>query len=485
MVRRLLWLFPVILLGLIPLAFAILARPFSREAMTGSLGDALASKVVFGTFRRTYFPALGFVATNVSILPKQGWAAGHAEAASLRAEASWSGLLSHEAALITADRLTVSVRSLGERVFVGNLGTNRISKLQLRRATLRLGDKQFDFHNVVLRNVAAGRQIGYELAVAIPRPRGELILVGQLGPFHRREFARTELRGSYALSRAGLGVFQGLAGTLSSQGTFSGPLSKITFQGSADVPDFEVTQSGHRHRLTTRFQALVDATTGDTVINDVGALLDRTSLAVSGRIASRGTDKSKTISLNIESRQGRIQDLMLLFVKTRESPILGPIGFRAQIVLPPGDEIFKRRVELTGQFGIHGAGFTSADTQQSVDALSVRAEGQPREDPERVLSDLSGHVVLHAGLARLTDVRFCIPGAAANLSGTFNLMTERVDLHGQLNTDAKLSKTTTGIKSLFLKVLDPVFKGKHAGAVIPVALTGKYGATHFHEILVK
>jgi hypothetical protein len=48
--RRFLWLFPIILFSLILVSFAILARPFSREAMATALGDSLASKVVFGHF---------------------------------------------------------------------------------------------------------------------------------------------------------------------------------------------------------------------------------------------------------------------------------------------------------------------------------------------------------------------------------------------------------------------------------------------------
>jgi hypothetical protein len=483
--RRFLWLFPIILFSLILVSFAILARPFSREAMATALGDSLASKVVFGTFRRTYLPAPGFVATDVKILPKQGWSAGHAEVAMLRTEATWSGLIQHQVGRITAEVTTVSVRSLRERVFVGTLGENLIQELDLRRATLQLGDKRFDFHGVVLRNIGHGRQIAYEVAVAIPQPAGELALRGKLGPFHRGEFAQTPLGGSYTLDRARLGVFQGLAGILSSQGTFSGTLSQLDFRGSSDTPDFEVTDSGHTHHLATNFQAVVNATNGDTVLNHIDAKLDRTSLKANGKIESSGAETEKTASLNIESGQGRIQDLTLLFIQARESPILGPVSFRAQIVLPPGKREFKQRVELRGRFGIKGAGFTSEDTQGSVDTLSERAEGEPREAPERVLSDLTGQVVLHDGVATLTDICFQVPGATANLAGTFSLITEKVDLHGKLATAAKLSKTTTGIKSVLLKVLDPVFKRKHAGAVIPVALTGKYGNTKFHEVLTK
>jgi hypothetical protein len=45
-------------------------------------------------------------------------------------------------------------------------------------------------------------------------------------------------------------------------------------------------------------------------------------------------------------------------------------------------------------------------------------------------------------------------------------------LRGTLKLDAKLSQTTTGIKSFLLKAIDPLFKKKDAGAVIPIKVTG-------------
>jgi hypothetical protein len=36
----------------------------------------------------------------------------------------------------------------------------------------------------------------------------------------------------------------------------------------------------------------------------------------------------------------------------------------------------------------------------------------------------------------------------------------------------KLSQTTTGAKSFFLKALDPFFKGKNAGTVLQIRITG-------------
>jgi hypothetical protein len=83
------------------------------------------------------------------------------------------------------------------------------------------------------------------------------------------------------------------------------------------------------------------------------------------------------------------------------------------------------------------------------------------------------------GTANFSQLSFTVPGATANMAGTFNLVNKRVDLHGTMSMQAKISQTKSGVKSFFMKVLDPFFKKKNAGAVVPVAMTGVYGNTHF------
>lgn len=71
------------------------------------------------------------------------------------------------------------------------------------------------------------------------------------------------------------------------------------------------------------------------------------------------------------------------------------------------------------------------------------------------------------------------------MDGTYNLITERIDLHGLLRTDSELANTTHGPKALFLKVLDRFFKKKHAGYVAPVKITGTCGHPSFGLVLNK
>jgi len=71
-----------------------------------------------------------------------------------------------------------------------------------------------------------------------------------------------------------------------------------------------------------------------------------------------------------------------------------------------------------------------------------------------------------------SKLTFVVSGAKVLLDGTYNLNTEGLDFRGTLRLQAKLSQTMTGAKSLFLKMLDPLFKGKDAGAVLPIKITG-------------
>jgi hypothetical protein len=43
---------------------------------------------------------------------------------------------------------------------------------------------------------------------------------------------------------------------------------------------------------------------------------------------------------------------------------------------------------------------------------------------------------------------------------------------GTARMQAELSQMTTGIKSVFLKLVQPLFKGKHAGTVLPIKISG-------------
>ena len=88
-------------------------------------------------------------------------------------------------------------------------------------------------------------------------------------------------------------------------------------------------------------------------------------------------------------------------------------------------------------------------------------------------------MVVKDGTARFSELSFQVPGAAARMNGTYDLISEKIDLRGTLTTKQEVSKTTHGVKALFLKVLDPFLKNKSAGYVTPVKISGTYGPSLF------
>jgi hypothetical protein len=165
----------------------------------------------------------------------------------------------------------------------------------------------------------------------------------------------------------------------------------------------------------------------------------------------------------------------------------GMVSFRAKVSIPPGRRSFLEKVKMEGNFGIDDGTFTKADTQEGVNHLSKGAakERHPSENDndedksETVLSNLKGHVLLKDGTARFSRLSFSVPGALAQLEGTYNLITEKVDLHGILKTDSEPANATAGIKSVMLRVLEPFFKKKRRGYAMPVKITGTYQKPSF------
>jgi AsmA-like C-terminal region len=291
---------------------------------------------------------------------------------------------------------------------------------------------------------------------------------------------KTAVAGDYRFEHADLSVFGGISGMLYSSGKYAGTLEHIDVQGVTDVPRFAVTRSSHQVPLQTQFHAVVNAENGDVILQDVRANFRQTSIWTEGSVAGEAGQAGKTTSLTMASKDGRIQDLLLLFTKSPQAPMSGIVSFNARISFPPGEESFLKKVELQGDFGINEGSFTKSDTQQGVNSLSQGAQGNKNPKAEddatspNALSDLKGHVRLRHGIATLSDLSFGVPGALAQMRGTYNLMDEKIDLHGSLKTQAEVSKTTHGVKSLMLKVLDPLFKNKPDGYLAPVKITGTY-----------
>ena len=309
----------------------------------------------------------------------------------------------------------------------------------------------------------------------IPEPPGEVTAHGRFGPWRSGNPYQTPVSGRYSLQHADLRSFDGLAGLLESSGSFSGSIERIQVNGEAETPDFTIRAAAHPVDVHTGFDAVVNGRSGDVVLHRVAAHFLNTDVIADGTVAAPFPDASKVASLELGVRGGRIEDLLRL-VSSGSPGLNGRVNIQLHVDLPPGDAPFLKRLRLTGEMGVADARFTNVQTQETLDRISRNA-ADGNLDPASVVSDLKGRISALRGMATLSSVTFHLPGADAQVGGSYDLIAHRVDLHGQVWLDEKLSQTTTGFKSLLAKVIDPLFrKGKHL-SVVPVRISGVYGHT--------
>ena len=469
--------------------------PFSQDRITRSLQETFPATVTFQKFHSTYFASPGCVAEGV-VFRRLGSSPDTPPIVTterITFEAHYIDLLFRPGyvARIVLNRFRVQVPPQGTPMEKSNwketTSTTRVGEIIADGATIEVARADphasllFDIHTLKLTSVSRDKPLFYAVSLHNPLPPGEIRARGQFGPWNSVDPGQTPVAGRYTFQNANLGIFHGIAGVLSSEDSFQGVLQHIDAQGSIDIPDFMVTRSEHSVHVTSEFRAFVDCTNGDVEFEHVSAGFLKTQVLAKGKVSGRAGQRGKTTSMDLTVRDGRIQDVLRLFVRAWKPPLNGTTSFRAHVVIPSERRPFVEKVRLTGDFGVEGGQFTKSSTQTKVDNLSKRARGgKPDvledEDPERVISDLGGHVELRDGTATFRDLSFVVPGASAQMYGTYDLEGEVVDLHGTLKTDAEFSNMTSGFKSALLKPFDVFFKKKHAGTVIPVHLLGTYSA---------
>ena len=482
-------IFVLLVIAAAVVCLAILYReawPFSQKAVMADLGDASDSEVTIRSSRQTYFPTPGCILEGVvfrhgpdrfTIITVE----------KLTIEGSYLGILTQHVPRITAEGAHIFVPPFDNKMtfdtehsslvvdeIVANNSVVDFESDEPHKAALR-----FEVHEARMNDVRWGNPFRYHLKFQNPKPPGELAVNGSFGPYTKSRPEDTPFSGEYTFDHADLGVYGGVAGMLTSKGKFGGVFKHIDISGTTDTPDFEVTTGKHKVKLQTQFDAFVDAMHGDTFLKRVEAHFGRTIIMAEGSIAGAKSGKGKEALLRLTSRRGRIEDILGLFTSERRAPMSGVIGLRAQAEIPPGDKPFLEKVKLQGTFGIDEGAFTKRETQQNVDELSAGARGENKEDPETVLTDLKGSVELTQGIAHFSDLSFGIPGADAGMEGTYNLLNHKIDLHGKMRVDTKISKTASGVKALMLKIMDPIFKKKKHGEVVLVHIAGTYEKPQF------
>ena len=334
--------------------------------------------------------------------------------------------------------------------------------------------KEFAIHALSMRSLGIAEQMPFTATLTNPLPKGKIETTGTFGPWQKANPGATPLAGSYTFENADLGTIKGIGGTLSSKGAFGGELERIAVKGETHVPDFHLTISDQPVALSTSFQAVVDGTDGDTYLNEVNAQFGQTSLTAKGAVTGTKGVKGRNIKLTVHIQEGRIEDLLRLAVKGGQPLLVGRVGLHTDFELPPGERDVIEKLVLAGTFDVAAAKFTDAGVQKKLSGMSHRARGRdPDAQAENVVSDLGGRFSLKDGSLSFADLRFGLPGALVRLQGSYGLRTEAIAFDGTLRMDATISEAAGGgVKGFFLKVIDPIFRKKGAGALVPIKIGG-------------
>jgi hypothetical protein len=491
--RRWRWLKRILLiLAAVVACFAIFAQsgywPFAENVVIEDLHQTSDSQITVRSFHRIYFPYPGCVLEQVAFSRGSSGAQPLIHVEKLTIQSTYAGMLTRHIRLIEAE---------GLRIFIPPFGTGTpfhtqrpsfiIDKFIANNAALEFASRspgrppvRFDIHEATLSNVGGKTELSYQLRLHNPDPPGEIAATGTFGPWNTADPKQTPASGHYKLEDADLSVYGGISGLTFSAGKFSGKLGHIEISGTTDTPAFEVESSGHWLELITEFSADVDATRGNTILEHVDAHFGRTEVVAAGSIAKGKNGEGRGARIHLSSHDARIDDILGLFVKDDRPPMSGATTLDVQVEIPSGADPFLRRVKLTGDFGIGGGEFAKPSTQHEVNKLSAGARGEKNiSDPQTALTDLAGQVTLAQGLAHFADLSFRVPGAAARMHGAYNIIDHKIDLHGQMRVDSKISKTEKGAKALLMKIMEPFFKKKNRGEILPVRISGTFEKPSF------
>ncbi len=466
--------------------------PFTQTALTKALEDRFARDVKIREFRSTYFPP-GCVAEGIEFL--------HRTRKDLPPLITVQTLTIRTgySSLLRIHKLVNDVQVAGLHVLVPPKSpdasrqtfplTNSTSGKNLSIGEITTDDAVLEFiseqpaeerftlriDHLTLDHVGESDPVTFHARFSNTEPPGEIRADGRFGPWNENDPASTEISGSFTYEHAELGVFEGIAGTLSSRGKFSGTVGHIGAEGNFDVPDFQVSGSAHKVHLTSKYDAVVDGTNGDTFLTRVESHFGKTAVISQGDVKSHPGQNGKTVMLTMSISQGRIEDLLRLFTGSARPAETGDVRLQTKVELPPGPEPFLKRLRLDGELGIGSGRFTDPKVREPLNRLAESAHGETKDEEEAdaatVLSDLKGHFSANGGIAKLSQVSFAEPGTLAEIDGTYNLVNKKLNLRGVLHTSGKLADTTSGFKSVVLKALGP-FIQKKSITVVPFVIRG-------------
>jgi hypothetical protein len=352
----------------------------------------------------------------------------------------------------------------------------------------------FQIQKVRFTQSMPGQPFVYDAALINPKPVGLIHSTGRFGPWNASVPRNTPIAGSFTFTDADLDPITGIHGHLQGQGSITGTVGEIVTDGTTHVPDFGIDPGTAAAPLDCNFHAIVDGTTGDVHLQPVRGRLLHTDIFATGSIVkvpdhNDGKPHGHDISLQTDIH-GRVEDIFALLGKQGKPSLLrAALTERGKLHIPPGKQRVIVKIDIAGHATLSGITWSDPETQQKVDSLSMRAQGEAdelaalhKQDPQHrapvVTSTIETQFHLDRGALALSGVDYTMPGATVTMDGTFNIPADSLDFHGHVRTQAAPSQMITGWKSLLLKPFDPLFRRNGAGLQLPISLTGPATKPH-------
>lgn len=333
--------------------------------------------------------------------------------------------------------------------------------------------RTFLIHRLKLTDAAFDRPVPFMAELTNPKPHGFIRSSGRFGPWEPDDPSLSALSGDYEFRNADLGTIKGIGGRLDSTGKFAGRLEQIDVRGTSKTPDFQLDIGGQPMPLDATFVVIVDGTNGDTLLNDVQALLAKTPIKARGGVVHTPGRKGRTVALDANIDGGRLEDVLRLAIDDPNPPMMGGLTLGTKLLLPPGEQSVTQRLQLDGTFTVSRLLFAVEAVQQKVDEFSRRGQGRPKDTHiQDVPSTMTGQFRLRDGVLRLMNLRFGVRGATVLLNGRYVLKGGILDFRGTVRLQARASQTVTGWKSWLMKAIDPLLAKDGAGTVLPIRITG-------------
>jgi hypothetical protein len=448
--------------------------PFTEAKVRQELVSSLGAGVHFGSFRETYFPP-GCIAENVTFY-RSASGIPLISVRKLSIRGTLTGLFRHHVSVVRADGMHVV---LGREDFTrtGASGNNTvIDRLMADGGVLELKQgggrrpMRFVFHRFRLQNLGGSGTMQFAAVLDNPMPAGVIYTSGEFGPWNAGRPSATPVSGHYSLENADLSVFRSIAGHIWSTGKFHGTANQILVEGSTTTPELEVTNTQHQLPLKAQFSAMVNAITGEITLQNVKGIFGRDEIQARGSFGRHAGGQRSAI-VDLSCQRGRVEDTFYPFIHKPRAPLTGNVVFQMHVVIPSGSEAFLQKIELTSDFHILNAEFSDPGTESRVRKVS---EAPHEKEPPATSAHLQGRVAVNNGVAHFVFLQVEDGAAKADLHGSYNLASERVDMHGRLATEASLTKTTSGIRAVFARALEPLLKKRHHQTIVPVKISGTF-----------